>query len=95
MGLSGKDDNLIIAKKLGKKVVDEETGEVKVKVNAFRRRIVVVLSTFYPRAMFGCWCVAQYDSRFHADQSLFCLLRRHFWRALPLSTFNRQKSSML
>ncbi|CAM9454880.1 unnamed protein product [Pylaiella littoralis] len=30
LGLSGKDDNLIIAKKLGKKVVDEETGEVKV-----------------------------------------------------------------
>lgn len=34
LGLSGKDDNLLIAKKLGKKVVDEETGEVKVKVKA-------------------------------------------------------------
>lgn len=31
LGLSGKDDNLLIAKKLGKKVVDEETGEVKVR----------------------------------------------------------------
>lgn len=30
LGLSGKDDNLLIAKKLGKKIVDEETGEVKV-----------------------------------------------------------------
>lgn len=31
VGLSGKDDNLLIAKKLGKKIVDDETGEVKVK----------------------------------------------------------------
>lgn len=43
LGLSGKDDNLIIAKKLGKKVVDEETGEVKVKLNTFRHRTIVVL----------------------------------------------------
>lgn len=32
LGLSGKDDNLLMAKKLGKKIVDEDTGEVKVKV---------------------------------------------------------------
>lgn len=31
LGLSGKDDNLLMAKKLGKKVVNEETGEVKVR----------------------------------------------------------------
>ena len=30
VGLSGKDDNLLLAKKLGKKVADEATGEVKV-----------------------------------------------------------------
>lgn len=30
VGLSGKDDNLLLAKKLGKQVVDEATGEVKV-----------------------------------------------------------------
>eukprot|EP00904_Undaria_pinnatifida_P012220 jgi/Undpi1/8128/HiC_scaffold_24.g10599.m1 len=29
VGLSGKDDNLLLAKKLGKKAVDEATGEVK------------------------------------------------------------------
>ena len=32
LGLSGKDDNLLMAKKLGKKIVDEETGEVKVNL---------------------------------------------------------------
>lgn len=30
VGLSGKDDNLLLAKKLGKEVKDEATGEVKV-----------------------------------------------------------------
>lgn len=30
VGISGKDDNLLLAKKLGKKVKDEATGEVKV-----------------------------------------------------------------
>ena len=40
LGLSGKDDNLLVAKKLGKKIVDEETGEVKVKeVKGTRRWI--------------------------------------------------------
>lgn len=34
VGLSGKDDNLLLAKKLGKKAVDEATGEVKVCDNA-------------------------------------------------------------
>lgn len=31
LGLSGKDDNLLMAKKLGKEIVDEKTGEVKVR----------------------------------------------------------------
>lgn len=39
VGLSGKDDNLLIAKKLGKKIVDEETGEVKVKAIVFLKNI--------------------------------------------------------
>lgn len=38
LGISGKDDNLLVAKKLGKKVVDETTGESKVRVAS---RVVV------------------------------------------------------
>lgn len=30
LGLSGKDDNLLVAQKLAKKVTDSQTGEVKV-----------------------------------------------------------------
>lgn len=30
LGISGKDDNLLMARKLGKKIADESTGEVKV-----------------------------------------------------------------
>lgn len=45
LGLSGKDDNLLMAKKLGKKIVDEETGEVRVSSKAIR------LPVWY-----GSWC---------------------------------------
>lgn len=41
VGLSGKDDNLLVAKKLGKQVVDEATGEVKVTLLLL---VVVVLT---------------------------------------------------
>lgn len=32
LGISGKDDNLLMARKLAKKITDESTGEMKVRV---------------------------------------------------------------
>lgn len=40
VGLSGKDDNLLLAKKLGKKIVDEATGEVKVMLSNPKRKLL-------------------------------------------------------
>lgn len=37
LGLSGKDDNLLMAKKLGKQVTDEATGEMKVRAKQQQR----------------------------------------------------------
>lgn len=41
LGVSGKDDNLLVAKKLGKQVTDEATGEIKVRPNQQQQRCSV------------------------------------------------------
>lgn len=47
VGLSGKDDNLLLAKKLGKKIVDEATGEVKVMLSNPKRTAMNTITRQY------------------------------------------------